>query len=132
MSSYAQVGAGLPYVASPPSTPSIATPRLDDDGQTLTLDLHGARVDDAERLAAATVIEAARHGRQSVRIIHGSSTTDRDGGNRTIKTALYALLDSGGLSRHVASAFRDEGRVLLAIAPAPRPVPGRIRWQDVQ
>ena len=113
-----------------PPRPDIATPHLDDDGRTLTLDLHGARVDDAERLAEAVVIEAARHGRQTVRIVHGFSTTDLDGRNRTIKTALHAMMDSGGFDRHVTSAVRGEGQLLLAIAPAPRPVEGRIRIQD--
>ena len=106
-------------------------PQLKDDGQTITLDLHGARVTEAERLAEAVVIEAARHGRATVRLIHGVSTSEWGDGRRTIKSAIHEMLDDGEFQRHVASVVRGDGHVLLGIAPAPRPIPGRVRLQDL-
>ncbi len=72
-------------------------PTLDDDGQTVTLDLHGATVDEALGLARRVVAAAARRGRRNVRIIHGRSTSDRPTRDRTIKQALHDLLDRGAL-----------------------------------
>lgn len=106
-------------------------PRLEDDGQTITLDLHGARVAEAERLTEAVVIEAARHGRAIVRLIHGVSTSEWGDGRRTIKSAIHEMLDDVGFLRHVASVIREDGHVLLGIAPAPRPIPGRVRLKDL-
>lgn len=106
-------------------------PRLDDDGQTVTLDLHGARVDEAERLAAAAVVEAARRGRRTLRLVHGHSTTGRRGEERTIKTALHAMLDRGLFRGHVTQSVRGEGHVLLGLAPAPTPAAGRLRLVDL-
>lgn len=116
-----------------PSGPRV--PRLDDDGHAVTLDLHGARVDEAERLARAVVAEAARRGRGTLRIVHGHSTTAADGGgplggSRTIKTALLNGLDRGAFGSDVVSALRSEGHVLLGLAPAPRPAAGRLRLGD--
>ena len=106
-------------------------PRLDDDGQSLTLDLHGARVDAALDLAHAAVIEAARRGRRTVRLVHGLSTTEA-GAERTIKTELYGDLDGGAFDRHVTGAVRMEGAVILSIAPAPSPLAGRVRLADLR
>lgn len=111
---------------------ALAHPRLDDDGQTVTLDLHGARVEEAERLAAAAVIEAARHGRQTLRLVHGHSTTGRWGEERTIKTALHAMLDAGAFRSHVTQSVRGEGHLLLGLAPAPTPARGRLRLADLR
>lgn len=110
-------------------------PRLDDDGQTVTLDLHGARVAEAEALALATVREAARRGRRTLRIVHGHSTTGQAGGPlgdaRTIKTAIHDALDRGDYRPHAASSLRAEGHVLVGLSPAARPVSGRLRLSDV-
>lgn len=104
-------------------------PRLTDDGQTVTLDLHGARVDEAERLAMAVVAEAARHGRRTVRLVHGHSTTD--GARRTIKTALHDLLDDGDFAPYATSHVLGDGHLLLGIAPSPSPASGRLRLADL-
>ena len=106
-------------------------PRLDDDGRSLTLDLHGARVDEARDLAHAAVVQAARHGRATVRLVHGLSTTER-GNARTIKTALLDDYQDGAFDRHVTGAVRMEGVLILSIAPAPSPRPGRLRLLDLR
>lgn len=106
-------------------------PRLDDDGQVVTLDLHGARIAEALRLARSLVVEAARHGRTTVRLVHGSSTADR-GAGRTIKSALHDALDGGDFDRHVTSDFRQDTVLILGLAPAPSPRPGRLRLADLR
>lgn len=106
-------------------------PRLDDDGQSVTLDLHGARVADALDLAAALVDEAARRGRSTVRLVHGTSTADR-GAERTIKAALTDALDRGDYDRHVSTAFRMDGVLILGLAPGPSPSADRLRLSDLR
>lgn len=106
-------------------------PRLDDDGQAVTLDLHGARIEEALHLARALIIQAARHGRTTVRLVHGASTADR-GADRTIKGALYDALDHGDFDQHVTSDFRQETVLILGLAPAPSPRPGRLRLADLR
>ena len=92
-------------------------PSLSDDGQSVTLDLHGARVDDAERMILATVRLAAERGRSQFTVIHGASTSDMRFRNRTIKHALYDLLDDGDLDHWTTGAVRFDGSTLLSLAP---------------
>lgn len=106
-------------------------PQLDDDGAAVTLDLHGATVEEALRLARSVVVEAARHGRSTVRLVHGTSTTDA-GATRTIKTALLQALEDGEYDRHVTTDVRMEGMIILGLAPAPSPVRSRLRLSDLQ
>ena len=104
-------------------------PRLDDDGQTVTLDLHGATVDEALALARRVVAEARRRGRANVRIIHGQS---QRGTRRTIREALYEALDHGTLGAGASSAWRGEGFVLLGLDVAAAPPDTRLlRLRDV-
>ena len=93
----------------------LRRPTLTDDGRAVTLDLHGARIAEAERLALRAAQEASGAGRSTLRIVHGASTTDWDGGNRTVKTAVLSLLDSGALDAWVASEHRMDGAVLLGL-----------------
>ena len=107
----------------------VVRPRLTDDGRAVTLDLHGARVDEALDLVDALVAEAARRGRTTVRVIHGASTSGA--GQRTIKSALHEALDAGDFAPYVTSSFRQDGAVLLGVAPAPAPLPGRLTLGDL-
>ncbi|WP_412067715.1 Smr/MutS family protein [Rubrivirga sp. IMCC43871] len=104
-------------------------PRLDDDGRSVTLDLHGASVPDALGLADRTVEAAALRGRPTLRIVHGTSTSGR-GAERTIKSALHAALDRGDFPE-VASDFRHDGAVVLALHPDPAPQAGRLTLLNV-
>ena len=105
-------------------------PRLTDDGATVTLDLHGARVDEALTLVRRTVTLAAARGRTSLRVVHGSSTSDALARNRTIKHALHALLDDGLAGVH--DAFRAEGFTLLSLSLGGRRDPTPITLRDVR
>ena len=108
-------------------------PWLHDDGSTVTLDLHGATVDEAVRLTRRTVQEAARRGRSTVKVIHGASTSRRLAPNRTIKNALYAELDGDAFGVDLTGHWRDEAAVTLSLdltaARDPRPI--RMRDLDV-
>ena len=100
-------------------------PRLTDDGSRPELDLHGCSVDEALQLARRLIIEANRYGRDSVRLIHGKSTSAP--GKRTIKSALTELIDSRLLTMHVSSVLKSDGYMLVALRKTGgRHVPGRI------
>lgn len=98
--------------------------RLHDDGHSVTLDLHGVTVSEAESLIRQTARLAAARGRGRLTVIHGASTSDRRYRNRTIRHTLYDLLDDGALP-DVTSELRNEGSCLLGLAAArhdPRPL----------
>ena len=103
-------------------------PRLDDDGQTVTLDLHGARVDEALGLARDVVSAAAGAGRRTVRVIHGHSTTAS--GARTIKSALHDEIERGAFDVHVASELFSDGHVLFGLATSVCTSSTRLRLAD--
>lgn len=106
-------------------------PSLDDDGQSVTLDLHGATVQEAEDLAPKVVAEAARRGRDRVRIIHGSSTSSTRYRNRTIKHALYDLLEAGVLGPGIQSDLRSDDQLLLALDVSIQSDPSPIRLREI-
>lgn len=107
-------------------------PALEDDGQRVTLNLHGCTVDEALDLARRTLQAAQRRGRQRVRLIHGASTSDARIGNRTIKHALYDALDRGTLAHGTTGAWRAEGHLLLSLDVTARTNPRRLRLGDVR
>lgn len=111
--------------------PPMPAPTLHDDGQSVTLDLHGATVDEAERLIRRAVHLAAERGRHRLTVVHGASTSSRLYQNRTVRHALYALLDEGALSPPVTDAFRLEGSCLLGLPPAPTTDARRLSIRDV-
>jgi len=104
-------------------------PRLEDDGSTVTLDLHGATVDEAVDLAYQTLRLAEDRGRRQLKLIHGSSTTAP--GRRTIKSELRRLLDDGPLGRQATSVLRRRDFVLLSLDVTAARDPTRIQLQDV-
>lgn len=89
--------------------------RLTDDGHAVTLDLHGAGVDEAEWLILRTAALATERGRSRLTVIHGASTSDPRYRNRTIRHALYDLLDDGALGDWVTDAVRLDGSTLLSL-----------------
>lgn len=106
-------------------------PRLHDDGTTVTLDLHGATIDEAVTLARRTVQEAARRGRRTVKLIHGISAGRRRVPDRTIKQALHDLLDRQAFGPWVTGSIRSEGYLTLALDLTAASDPRPLRLQDV-
>ena len=109
----------------------MAFPSLHDDGQTVTLDLHGARIEEALDLTRRLVSEAARRGRSTVKIVHGHSTSETLYQNRTIKNALYDLLDRGTLKKNITHTWRADGYVLLSLDVSASSTPAPIRMRDI-
>ena len=107
-------------------------PTISDTGSAVTLDLHGARVHEAEDLVLRVAELAARRGRSTLRVVYGASTTDRDGANRTVKTAVLALLDAGELDDWVASEHVAEGHALFGLTLSGASDPRRITLADVR
>lgn len=110
----------------------MPTPRLHDDGTSVTLDLHGATVDEAIDLSLRTVRLAAQRGRASVKLIHGSSTTRGSPSyRRTIKRALHELLDDGAFRPEATEAWRAADVLVLSLSVTAATDPTRIRLHDV-
>lgn len=110
----------------------MPSPHLSDDGRAVTLDLHGARVDEAERLIRRAVALAAGRGRTSLTVVHGASTSSTLYRNRTIRHALHDLLDRGALDAWVLDAVRFEGRTALALDARRAPDPERLTILDLR
>lgn len=107
-------------------------PQIQDDGRHVTLDLHGATVDDALRLARRAVAEAHARGRAQLRLVHGTSTSVRDAYARTIKHALHDALDDGDLGPGITSALRGDGALTLAFDLGAQPDRRPLRMADLQ
>lgn len=109
----------------------MQAPSLHDDGETVTLDLHGATVDEALLLSRETVYLAAERGRAAVKLIHGRSTSNSDNRKRTIKRALQEALDLGDFGSAVRSARREHGALTLALDLTATRDPTPIRLSDL-
>lgn len=109
----------------------MATPQLNDDGTTVTLDLHGLSVEEALDLTYSTLRLAEDRGRNRLTLIHGSSTTQGPQ-DRTIKSALHDRLDRGDLAVHATSVLRSKDTLTLMLdltAPSdPTPIELREVW----
>ncbi|HMB93840.1 MAG TPA: Smr/MutS family protein [Rhodothermales bacterium] len=105
-------------------------PTLKDDGHTVTLDLHGATVDEALDLTQQVIREAAQRGRSSVKIVHGTSTSDTAYGSHSIKHALYDLLDRQALDASVTSEWRADSHLLLSLDVSATRNPNLMRLLD--
>ncbi|MFB6248103.1 MAG: Smr/MutS family protein [Salinibacter sp.] len=109
----------------------MGSPQLDDDGRIVTLDLHGATVEEAIDLTYSTLRLAEQRGRTRLKLIHGSSTTN-SGAGRTIKSALHDLLDRGELGTHATNVIRSQNTLVLALDLTASGDSTPIRLRDVQ
>lgn len=109
----------------------MGTPQLDDDGRIVTLDLHGATVEEAIDLTYRTLRLAEERGRTRLKLVHGSSTTN-GGARRTIKSALHTLLDRGELGAHATNVIRSQNTLVLALDLTAPGDSTPIRLRDVQ
>jgi DNA-nicking Smr family endonuclease len=107
--------------------------KFNDDGTTVTIDLHGCSIDDGLYIIRRTLQEAHHRGRSRVEVIHGSSTSDLHGYTRTLKNALRQGVDAGDyaewISGHVEST--DGGRTSLWLKLGSSPNSARISESDV-
>jgi len=96
----------------------MARPSLHDNGQTVVVDLHGLSVAQALELVVEIVRVAGKRGRQSIRFIHGSSTSSRLYDNGTIKHTLSEWLEGAHKRGEIASwvAYGDESLVALPVS----------------
>lgn len=108
----------------------MPTPKLEDDGTTVTLDLHGLSVDEAIDLTYSTLRLAEDRGRNRLKAIHGSSTTHGTQ-RRTIKRALHDLLDQGSLGSHANSVLRSRDTLTLVLDLTTASDPARITLREV-
>ena len=108
----------------------MAPPTLDDDGTTVTLDLHGLTVDEALDVTFSTLRLAEDRGRSRLKVIHGSSTTQ--GQRRTIKSALHDQLDRGPLGAHTTNVVRARDALTLALDLTASSDPTPITLRDVR
>lgn len=109
---------------------TVVTPQLDDDGNVVTLDLHGATVDEAIDMTYRVLRLAEDRGRTRLKLVHGSSTTD--GNRRTIKSELHDLLDRGKLGRSATNVIRSQNSLVLALDLTATTDPTPIELRDVQ
>lgn len=110
--------------------PKMPEPSIKDDGTTVTLDLHGATIDEAIDLTYSTLRLAEDRGRNRLTLIHGSSTTT-GGQGRTIKSALRTLVDDGDLGLHATSVLRSRDKLTLVLDLTAPSDPTRIKLHEV-
>ena len=109
----------------------MPSPTLDDDGESVTLDLHGATVHEALVLTRDVLRVADRRGRAEVTLVHGHSTSDVQGHSRTIKNELRRLVERGDFDHVVRGVRRDRGRLVLKLNLTGRSNPKRLQLQDL-
>lgn len=109
----------------------MGRPQLEDDGDIVTLDLHGATVEEALDMTYRTLRLAEERGRSRLKLIHGSSTTTGRK-SRTIKSALYDLLDQGKLDAHATNVIRSQNTLVLALDLTTTTDRTPIQLRDVQ
>jgi len=104
--------------------------RVDDNGMTVTLDLHGCSVQEAVAMVYRVLDEATARGRSSVKVIHGSSTSNANPSSRTIKHTLHEELDRGGFA-DATGVLRQPNHLTLSLDITAASDPRRIKSYDV-
>lgn len=104
--------------------------RFADNGNEVTVDLHGCPVDDALYIVRRTVQEATRRGRSRVIVIHGKSRPDRP---RTIRGELMRGLQRGDYGAWVTDFLQGAagGQSTLYMPIGNSRETGRIHLSDV-
>ena len=105
--------------------------KLQDDGTTVTLDVHGASVSEAENVIRTTTRIAAARGRSSLRVIHGASTSGGSYRNKTIKNVLEELLNRGSIP-NVTDHIQMDGVTLISLRASGKRDSRKISLFDVR
>lgn len=106
-------------------------PTVDDDGATVTLDLHGATLREAERLLKRCLRLAAARGRGTLRIIHGTSTAETDPHRPTIKSLVAEILARRETADYITERFRFEGHTTVSLIPGGDDIRTPIRMTEL-
>jgi len=77
---------------------------IQDDGELLSVDLHGLILDKAEEIVRKSIHEAYYRGRDRIKFIHGSSTSALLFENKTIKFRVYTILQEPALQKMLSIA----------------------------
>lgn len=113
-----------------PATKNLMRQLVHDDGERVTLDLHGVHLAEAEGTLRRTIAVATARGRTAVRVVHGSSTSDLLARNPTIKHLVEDLLAAGHLPE-VTDAFSMGEATILSLPLRPARDRRRIVARDV-
>jgi len=106
-------------------------PTVDDDGATVTLDLHGATLREAERLLKRCLRLAAARGRGTLRIIHGTSTAEKDPHRPTIKSLVTKILADEETADYIRGHFPFEGHTTVSLIPGAEDSRAPIRMTEL-
>lgn len=101
-------------------------PTVTDDGTTVELDLHGARLAEAETLVRRCIELCSNRGRATLRIIHGLSSSEYDADQRTIKTIVHDVVEEHADSDIITGHYPFEGSITISFSVSARKDPTRI------
>jgi hypothetical protein len=81
-------------------------------------------VEDAARIICHIAELAGRRGRDTLRVVHGSSTSDPLARTRTIRHTVHDLLDGGRLRPWVVDSVRYDDYAILSLGVSRASRPG--------
>ncbi len=90
---------------------------LRDDGEIVSIDLHGLNIDDAISICKKGIAEAYYRGRDKIKLIHGSSTSSLQFVNSTIKYRLYDLLQESSVQKQTSFVLKYEDYCVIGLRP---------------
>ncbi len=106
-------------------------PTVSDDGRTVELDLHGASLIEADRVARRCIDLCAERGRSTLRIIHGVSSSEGDAHRRTIKSILHELVEELSTGDTITGHYTYEGSLMLSFDQSTSVLPTRITINEL-
>ena len=90
---------------------------IQDDGELLTVDLHGFHLEKAESIVRKCVKEAYYRGRDRIKIIHGSSTSSLQFENSTIKFKVRTILQEQALQEMLNQVVQQDDCCIASLNP---------------
>ncbi|NND70430.1 MAG: Smr/MutS family protein [Rhodothermales bacterium] len=92
-------------------------PSVSDDGSAVVLDLHGATVTHGIDLFVRALTLSHQRGRTTLKVIHGTSTSEYSSDRRTIKHELIRTLESGQHGSMISSMYESDGYTIIGLQP---------------
>ena len=90
---------------------------IKDDGELVTVDLHGFHLEKAEMIIRKSLMEAYYRGRDRIKFIHGSSTSSLQFDNSTIKFKVRTILQEATLQKMLTQVLPQEDCCIAAFKP---------------